>query len=77
MCVCGAGRWWVYELQGVGSTFELRRVEGTSAAAAAAAAALAADGSGAAEGRFLFVGMNLNKAAIHQKLMTCVGPFDS
>ncbi|KAL8424607.1 hypothetical protein Efla_003723 [Eimeria flavescens] len=62
--------WGVYELQGVGRSFEVRPVEPTSAAAAAVAAA--ADGSRQAEARFLFVGVGLDQQQLRRKLLACL-----
>ncbi|XP_026192303.1 uncharacterized protein LOC34619355 [Cyclospora cayetanensis] len=67
----GIGRWWIYELQGVGRTFEIRRVRKTCAAIATSA--LAADGSGAVEAKFLFVGLCLRKQELEQRLLKCLG----
>ncbi|KAL8438125.1 hypothetical protein ACSSS7_000490 [Eimeria intestinalis] len=67
-----AGSWGVYELQGVGRSFEVRPVDPLSAAAAAAAAAFAADASGESEARFLFVGSSLSKQQLHEKLEACL-----
>ncbi|KAL8446033.1 hypothetical protein Emag_004885 [Eimeria magna] len=67
-----AGLWGVYELQGVGRSFEVRPVDPLSAAAATVAAAFAADGSGESEARFLFVGVSLSKPQLDAKLLGCL-----
>lgn len=66
------GPWGVYLLQGVASTFEVRRPSKTCLAEAQARAALAEGGSGELKAKFLFVGRGLNREAITRRLESCI-----